>query len=425
MLTRAAPFRSVDAAILRFRIMRGVGLAVRGVRRFVASGAPKPTPPPPAPCVQQPSQTRTPRVLLVDAHAPRPDLDSGSVRMVALIRLLADLGLTPALFVDDFQPAPVDAPLTPTDDVRSIYTAVDWIERHGDSLRLVVLSRHTVARHWLPLIRKLLPHVPVVFDTVDLHFIRELRQAEHARSMVLRWLAALTQRSELAVSRAADFTWVVSSIERETLSAALPLARVECISNIVDPIPHTPPMENRSDFVFVGNFRHEPNVDAALWLSSLWPQIRERCPGAQLRVIGPYLPNDVRRRLAKLEGVDIVGHAPDLTNHLLQTRVMLAPLRYGAGVKGKLNAAFACGLPVVGTPCAVEGMQLGAKPVAIVASEEHAFVEAAVRLYADKNLWLSVRNAATACLARQFSSRAVAVHLSASLISLGVSLENA
>ena len=175
--------------------------------------------------------------------------------------------------------------------------------------------------------------------------------------------------------------------------------------------------------IFVGNFRHEPNLDAIGWLAELWPRIRQRCPDAALRVIGPFLPGTTRARLATIAGIDVVGHVAALEPHLLAARVMLAPLRFGAGVKGKLNAAFACGLPVVGTPCALEGMRMESTPVALEAETAEDFVDQAVRLYTEETLWDSIRGNATRCLATRFSSGAVKTRVLASLRSLGVETE--
>ncbi|HEY4581445.1 MAG TPA: glycosyltransferase [Lysobacter sp.] len=359
-------------------------------------------------------------MLVVDARSPRPEIDSGSVRMVALLRLFSELGLPPAFVADDFRSHAIDAPLVRTDDVRDARSATAWLDRHATSLQLVLLSRHTVASHWLPLVRARLPGVPVIFDTVDLHFVREFRQADLARSTALRLLAATTRRRELELVDAADRTWVVSRSEREHLEVLRPGSRVDCVSNIVDPHPDPPAMNARTDYVFVGNFRHEPNVDAAKWLESIWPRLHRRRPEARLLIVGPSMPGAVAARLASLQGVEVLGHVPDLDAVLMRARVMLAPLRYGAGVKGKINAAFACGLPVVATSCAVEGMQLDDKQVALVADDETDFVVQAARLYDDGELWLSCRDAGTESLTRYFSTQAARTAIVDSLQRLGI-----
>jgi glycosyltransferase involved in cell wall biosynthesis len=195
---------------------------------------------------------------------------------------------------------------------------------------------------------------------------------------------------------------------------------VEVVSNIVDPLPAIPAFDARRDFVFLGNFTHGPNVDAVEWLARLWPPLHARCGEARLRIVGAGLPGSLRDRMQALAGVDVMGHVEDLDDVLATSRVMLAPLRYGAGVKGKINAAFAAGLPVVATSCAIEGMQIGEDPVACIADEEAAFIDAAERVYHDPVVWGRVGEAALRCLTRNFSTAAAREAVERSFVSLGV-----
>jgi glycosyltransferase involved in cell wall biosynthesis len=336
--------------------------------------------------------------------------------------MLRGLGLAPAFIADDFRHAALPVSTVATGGVTSFRTALDWIVRNRASLRLVVLSRHAVARPWLPVIRDLLPGVPVVFDTVDLHHVRESRQAMRRGSWLLAGLARLTRRDERTLIATADRTWVVSPGECDSVRRLVPGARVDCVSNVVDRLGDPPSFEHRRDFVFLGNFRHDPNVDAVEWLLELWPVIAIRCPDARLVIIGPGLTHVLRARLAACAGIEVAGHVADIDPLLLDARVMLAPLRYGAGVKGKVNAAFAAGLPVVGTSCALEGMQPEGRPVALVAADDATFVEAAARAYNDAALWSSLQAAALDCVDRRFSSHAVEQALASSLRALGVDI---
>ena len=420
MHERSPTSHSVAGITLRFRLQRTAGLLRRAARRVVSghwrrAGAGLPAMEPPE--IALPALP--PRVLVVDTHVPRPELDSGSVRMVALLRILADMGLPAAFVSDDFDVTPPPAPAFAI-GARGVGDVLDWIQRHHAELRAVILSRHTVASHWLPLIRAVLPGVPVVFDTVDLHHLREQREAEQAGSPIRRMLAARTREAEFAAVHAADATWVVSDAEQALLRRIAPAARVDVVSNIVDPLPGIPAFDARRDFVFLGNFAHAPNVDAVEWLAALWPPLRERCGDARLRIVGAGLPQSLRQRMQVLGGVDVTGHVADLDAVLATSRVMLAPLRYGAGVKGKINAAFAAGLPVVATSCAIEGMQIGDERVACVADQADAFVDAAARLYHEPGLWARIGEAASRCLVRHFSTAAAREAIERSFASLGV-----
>ena len=393
---------------------RAVGLALRAARRLLAGGARNTQRPPPA---VPGAPLRGPvAALVIDATGPRPDLDSGSVRMVALLRLLAETGLPPALIEDDrlaFNAAWA-VPVVAAPGTRSL---LEWIAAHRGVLKVVVLSRHTVAAHWLPAIRALLPETPVIFDTVDLHHLREARQAAHQRSRALQMLATLTAQREFALLRRADRTWVVSEVEQQLLRPRAGGAAVDVVSNIVDPLPDPPGFDARSGFVFVGNFRHEPNVDAVEWLLTLWPRIHESCADATLLVAGAGLTDAFAPRVAAVPGVRVLGHVPDLERLLQQTRVMLAPLRYGAGVKGKVHSAFAAGLAVAATSCAFEGMS---DPDLIHADDDELFIARAVELYRDRDAWARAADAGRRCLASNFSRGAALRALRDSLHAAGV-----
>ena len=304
--------------------------------------------------------------------------------------------------------------------VANVGEAVAWMHRNAHTLQLVVLARHAVARCWLPLVRAALPQARVVFDTVDLHYLREQRAASLARSWLLARLARITRRDELALIGACDATWVVSDVEQALLRAQCPAARVDVVSNIVAPAPARVGFDARTGFVFLGNFRHAPNVDAVdALLSTLWPRIRGHLPDARLHVVGSHLQPALRARWSHHAGVQLTGYVDDVQTELLQRRVMLAPLRYGAGVKGKMHAAFACGLPVVASSCAAEGMHVD-DGAALVEDDPDAFARAAVGLHEDRERWEALATAGLACLHRHFSPEVAHAAVFASLQPLGI-----
>lgn len=155
-----------------------------------------------------------------------------------------------------------------------------------------------------------------------------------------------------------------------------------------DAIRQLPGFEQRAHFLTIGNFRHAPNWDAVLWLKeSLWPRIREQLPRAELHIYGAYPPPKATALHNERQGFLIRGWAEDAAQVLKQARINLAPLRFGAGLKGKLADALACGTPSVTTSVGAEGMgDQGAWPLP-VADEADAFAAAAVALYRDPQRW--------------------------------------
>lgn len=348
------------------------------------------------------------RVLIVDACTPEPDKDSGSVRMVNLMRLLVADGWKVAFlpenrqylprYTSDLQQLGVEALYLPW-----IADVPGWFAEHGPHLDAVILSRHYVASAFLPLVEAYAPRARRIFDTVDLHYLREERAAGVAGGdPELARLAADTKRAELALMRACDLTLVVSPVEQALLAAEVPEARVEVLSNVHEVAGRGRGFDGRRDLWFVGGFQHPPNVDAVRWfVAEVWPQVRAELPDARFHVVGSKMPESMRALAG--DGVEIHGHVADLSPFLDGCRVSVAPLRYGAGVKGKVNQAMAHGQPVVATPMAVEGMHLVDGEEVLVADTPAAFAAAVVRLYRDEALWDRLSLAGVANVARHFS----------------------
>jgi O-antigen biosynthesis protein len=347
-------------------------------------------------------------VLIVDALTPQPDRDSGSLRLFNLMRLLREEGahvvFVPAnrshdgAYTEALQGHGVEAWFAPY-----AKRPHAWLREHGPRFDTVVVCRHYVLREWLPLLRKYAPQAKLIFDTVDLHYLRERRGAELAGDASLLRASDRTRALELDMIARSDATLVVSETERTLLATDAPAARVEILSNLHETRGTGRPFGARRDLVFVGGFRHPPNVDAVRWFATeVFPRIRARLPEVRFHCIGGDTPPEVVA-LAAQEGVEVHGHVPDIDPFMDGCRVAVAPLRYGAGVKGKVNLSMAHGQPVVATSCAVEGMHLRDGEDALVADEAQAFADAVLRLYSDEALWQRLSANGHANVQRHFS----------------------
>jgi glycosyltransferase involved in cell wall biosynthesis len=351
---------------------------------------------------------RAPQVLVIDALTPHPDHDSGSLRLVNLMRLLREEGahvvFLPANRMRDGAATQALQAL----GVETWYApfaarAPAWLREHGPRFDTVVLCRHYVASEFLPLVRRHAPQARVVFDTIDLHYLRERRGAEVANDAALLRAAERTRARELDLIARTDATLVVSDVERTLLATDAPGARVDVLSNLHQVAGAGLPFAQRHDLVFVGGFRHPPNVDGVRWfVESVFSSVRARLPGVQFHCIGSHVPDEIRA-LAKVDGVVVHGHLPDIAPYMDGARIALAPLRYGAGVKGKVNLSMAHGQPVVATACAVEGMHLRDGEDVLVADAPEAYADAIVRLYDDEALWTRLRDAGLRNVERHFS----------------------
>ena len=251
-----------------------------------------------------------------------------------------------------------------------------------------------------------------VLDTVDLHFLREARRIASFLGVkddpVLTPLNASREAlAELSSARRSDVTLVVSSWEKALLERNFFLEpeRVHVVSNLHEPETSIRPFDEREGFVFLAGYAHTPNVDAILWIASeVWPAVRRQMPSAHLDIYGSLATTPVRRLHDPTEGVHFRGFVADHRDALAAARVMLAPLRYGAGVKGKLGEALAVGTPVVTNAVGAEGMDEDGAAMMVGASPR-ALAAMAVRLYTDRSEWEARSQAGLALLRERFSSK--------------------
>ncbi|MEO8536370.1 MAG: glycosyltransferase [Betaproteobacteria bacterium] len=347
------------------------------------------------------------RMLVVDARMPRPDQDSGSLRMRGLLAIAISLGCKVTFVADNLeyeqryvqalQDLGVEVLFHPY--VRSI---PELLRDRGAEFDVVLLSRHYIAARHLDTVRRFAPSARVVFDTVDLHFMREERLAALDGGRTAELSARTKRDEELSLIAKADVTLVVSAAEQSVLQMLAPSARVLLVSNVHELSAAVPPRESRHGLVFIGGFQHPPNVDAMHWFArDVLPRVRERLPGVTTYVIGADAPASVRALAAN--DFAVLGHVPDIAPYFTGCRVSIAPLRYGAGVKGKVNLAMSYGLPVVATEAAVEGMHLVDGDDVLVADDPEAFAAAIARLYGDDPLWRRLSAGGRANIERHFS----------------------
>lgn len=330
-------------------------------------------------------------VLIIDAYTPTPDQDSGSLRMTNLMRLLREAGWRVSFLPDNWAHAEKYTEALQALGVEALYhpffaDPAAWLRENGESLDAVILSRHYVASNYLDLVRVYAPRATMIFDTVDLHYLREERSAKLEGNAELARQAAASRESELGLMRECDITLVVSPVEKAILAREVPEARVEVLSNVHEIYGLRRHFGERSDIVFVGGFQHPPNIDAMLWfVSEVLPLVHAHAPQVKLHVIGSKVVDEVLALAS--ESVVVHGYVEDIAPYMDGCRISIAPLRVGAGVKGKINMAMSYGLPVVATSTAVEGMHVNAGSDVLVADAPADFAKAILRLYDDETLW--------------------------------------
>ncbi|MBD9478484.1 glycosyltransferase family 4 protein [Pseudoxanthomonas sp. PXM02] len=346
-------------------------------------------------------------VLWVDEQLPEPSRDSGSLRMFNLLRLLVAMGHRV-----DVLPLSRNTSTTGQQRLQDIgVRCADigtqrpeaWFAREGTRYDAVIVSRYHLAWSWFPLLRRVHPRALKIVDTVDLHHVREQGEAGLRDHAGLRSAAEATRRHELRAIRDADVAWVVSEAERDLLHDIAPGARVEVISNVhlLPAATHRRPPGAR--LVFVGGAQHPPNLDGVRWLlADILPLILHRRPDCELHLVGRGL-DAAAHGLTVPPSVVFHGQLDDVSALFETCRVGLAPLRFGAGVKGKVNHYMAFGVPTVATPSAVDGMHLQHGRDVLVAGDASGFADAVQRLLDDETLWALLSQHGRENVRRHFS----------------------
>ncbi len=361
----------------------------------------------------------TRRLLWVDVKLPTPDHDSASLRVVQILDALSGLGYAvdfAALFA---APSPADPGLLARHGARLVAevdesAVVDHVTAHAADYDVVMLSWTRVARRLLELVRQAAPRAFVIFDTVDLNFVREFRHARLTGNAALLRRAVQMKWDEVRLSAAADRTLVVTPVDLETLQAASPTAHLAVVAQFVEPVAAVPgPARRAADLVFLGHFQAPPNADAGRFLiGEILPLVRRQRPAARAVLIGSA-PDPELAAMAS-PSAHFTGHLATLDAALAAAKVFVAPLRFGSGIKGKVLTALAHGLPVVGSPLAAEGMDLSAGIDYLAADDADAFAQAILRVMGDDALWQALSDAGRRAAAR-YSKPALEAQLRAAL----------
>ncbi|MDZ7785049.1 MAG: glycosyltransferase [Halioglobus sp.] len=335
-------------------------------------------------------------ILIIDHYVPTFDRDSGSQRMLSMLQILRDMGWKVSFWPDDLTYDERYTRVLQDMGVETYYGTLDFedvIATIGDDLDAVLMSRPATAQDYVATVKKY-SDAQTIFDTVDLHFVREQRRLERE---VQQW-----KNLEFYLAEETDTTLVVSPTEKELLSTESFADKVAVVSNIHRLEPCVKGFEERSGLMFIGGFAHPPNEEGIVWfIEFVLPLIREKLPDIHLTIVG----SDPTERLLALAGdaVVVAGYVEDVQPVFENARVFVSPLLHGAGVKGKIGQSFSYGLPVVTTSIGAEGMSLGDGHNALIADSESAFAEKVIALHSDRSLWQKLSTNGRQVIREQFS----------------------
>ncbi len=334
------------------------------------------------------------RVLFIDHKIPEPDRDAGSVFTFNMMRVFSSFGFGVTFWPENIRDNPAYRENLERNGFECmvepfVNSFMKWWRSNANKFDVVMIFRCWIADRYLDQIRSLAPKAPIILDTADLHFLREMRQARIKNSAELSRVALRTKKMELNVIRNVDSAIVHSDVEMKTLSQEIPVTNVKLLNWICPVKGCRRAFERRSDVFFLGGFQHPPNEDAVIYfVKAILPIIKEKLPEVKFYIIGSHPTS----RIHELEAKDIIitGFIENLDSLLSRMKVAVSPLRYGAGIKGKVAVSMSYGIPCVITSTSAEGFDVVPGKHLIVADDEESFANSVVSVYRDPMLWNSI-----------------------------------
>ncbi|EAS19753.1 putative glycosyl transferase [Flavobacteria bacterium BBFL7] len=338
--------------------------------------------------------------LLIIGHTwPEPQSTAAGTRMLQLIELFkdADFAITfaSAASRSDYSFPLMDLGIDEKEIILNDSSFDYWLKE--EQFTAVLYDRFMIEEQFGWRFRESCPNSINILDTEDLHFLRKAREValKNNEDVALQHLHSQQAMREIASIYRCDVTLIISEYEIELLQSQfrIPGELIHYLPFLVGSgtlkilkSTNFKSFQERSHFSTIGNFIHKPNYDAVLYLKTeIWPLIRKEHPKVEMHVYGAYESPKVSQLHNEKHGFYIKGRAVDANQVIENSRVLLAPLRYGAGLKGKLFTAMETGTPFVGTPIATEGIY--STTTSSLNQTPADFAQQAIKLYSHENLW--------------------------------------
>jgi hypothetical protein len=344
-------------------------------------------------------------VLIIGFVWPEPNSSAAGGRMVQLISIFKEQGFD-ITFASPAMDSDYMIDLESLDVVKkSITLNCSSFDIFVAALNptIVLFDRFMMEEQFGWRVAENCPDALRLLDTEDLHCLRMARQKtfkENRKFTTDDLLVEDVAKREIASILRCDVSLMISEFEMELLQSVFKIDSwlLYYLPLLLEPvdvsvIQNLPSFEERKNYVFIGNFLHEPNWNAVLYLKeTIWPLIRKQMPEAVLHIYGAYPSQKVLQLNQLKEGFCIMGRANNAEEVVKNARVVLAPLRFGAGIKGKLIEAMQCGTPSITTAIGAESMCGNLPWNGFIVDDAQVFADKALELYQDKILWLKAQD---------------------------------
>jgi len=361
-----------------------------------------------------------PRALVVDDFVPSPGQDAGSTAILSHMHALRELGYEVTFVAaEDMSPAPGALDHLAAREIQCLrtpyYVSVEEVlRRQPASFEVIYLHRVSNAAKYLALARRYCPKARILYSVADLHHVRLERQATVEARPELLALSRRLRLQEFAAACTANAVITHSPVEAALLRKAVANCSVYVVPWEVPVKPTARPWNERSGIAFIANFAFPPNIDAARILAStIVPRLRQENPAMECLLIGSHMPESVNRLAAP--GVVPLGYVSDLSTIYERVRLTTAPLRFGAGVKGKVLESMAAGVPCVMSSVAAEGISLSDVLMTAVGSDLPDITSKILRLYSDEQEYRALSKAGLAFISAGYAHDVVVTGLKAAV----------
>ncbi|PRX49836.1 glycosyltransferase family 4 protein [Salegentibacter salegens] len=293
---------------------------------------------------------------------------------------------------------------------------------------LVLFDRFMTEEQFGWRVDEICPEAVKILDTEDLHFLRKTRIEAFKKNIPAEEIyfdADITKREIASIYRC-DLSLIISEVEMKLLQKEfnIPQNLLHYLPFLLEPISEEeklslPAFKNRKDFISIGNFLHEPNWNAVLYLKEkIWPLIRQELPDAKLNIYGSYPSQKIWNLHNEKEGFIVQGRAENAEIVMKNAKVCLAPIQFGAGLKGKLIQAMQCGTPSITTAIGAEGIAGALDWNGFITNQPKDFAQKAVQLYSEENLWENSAENGFRIINSRFNKEAFQHKLSERLLNL-------
>lgn len=328
-------------------------------------------------------------ILYIDHYVPESDKDSGSLRTFNMLGILSYMKNKVTLWPNNLKKTLPYVTELQQKGIEVVYGRNNFdrfLDERKNVFDVAILTRPYIAVKYIDKIKEKMPNCRIIFDTMDLHYLRMERQAAIVEKKQAAQ-AVMMKKLEFSLIRKSDLTILTSPIEYNILNKEDLQSTFAILPNIHAELEkQVEPFEKRNDIMFIGGFLHDPNIDAIRYfIKEIWPTIKEKIPDVKLFIIGSNPTEEVKKLSTK--DVIVTGFVKDLQPYYDKCKIMIAPLRYGAGIKGKITQSLTKGLPLITTPIGAEGMDLEDGKHCMISENSKGFAEKAIQVYNDDKLW--------------------------------------